>query len=811
MTLQQKISFVVLSVRDGVENINAGIPDLCIPPLTLSDGPNGIANGVRGSTQLPASIGLAASFNPAVTYAVGQVQGAEAAAKGIDVVQGPELNLARVPVSGRIFEGYGEDPDLTAAMGLADVEGIQSQGVMAMAKHLTAYNEETDRSRLNQDVTLRELEELYDAPFVPVVQQGHVASLMCSYGELNGTNTCSNPFIYAMLRSWGFTGFVRSDRGSIVSAATAFSAGLNLIKPNSVTLVTRTLRADARLLVDLDAAVVQTLSVMFAYGLVAHPRTPDVDAAANSPAHAQVSLWAAEHTMVLLKNRRGTLPLSAGRSRVAVIGDDAGPQALASGSGSSWVRPESVSTPLSALQAALGPKANIAYVPADDPRQQLPPISSADLVRGEPLPQEMATKNSPLHHGPEETVEPGKQDLDIDLAPNVTPGAATASEPGNGLGWSSWHAVLKVAQSGIYQFSVQQVGDTWLYLNGRAILASRGLHGEARWSVTTSLVAGKRYGLAVDWFAVRGQHIPELGFADQSPEIAHAVQASRRAQVAIVFASNTDSEGVDLPSLMLPGDANPLISAVAAANPHTVVVLNTGGAVLMPWLSRVGAVVEAWYPGQADGTAVTAVLDGNVDPSGHLPITFPAPQNPSPVGSPRQYPGVDGTVHYTEGLDIGYRWYQAKHVTPQFPFGYGLSYTTFTVSHGAVRASGHQVVATVRVRNTGTRAGTAAVQAYLQYPAAADEPPRQLRAFVPVDLRPSQSRTVRLDLPASAFEAFLRGRFQTVAGLYRIDIGQSSASLPIHLETHAPPAPSSQDNLVENPQLNRCSGRDGIQ
>jgi beta-glucosidase len=795
MTLQQKISFVVLSVRDGVENINAGIPDLCIPPLTLSDGPNGIAYGVRGSTQLPASIGLAASFNPAVTYAVGQVQGAEAEAKGIDVVQGPELNLARVPVSGRIFEGYGEDPELTAAMGLADVEGIQSQGVMAMAKHVTAYNEEADRSRLNQDVTLRELDELYDAPFVPVVQQGHVASLMCSYGELNGTNTCSNPFIYAMLRSWGFTGFVRSDRGSIVRPATAFSAGLNLIKPNSATLVTRILRAHSGLLADLDAAVVQTLSAMFAYGLVAHPRTPNVDTAADSPAHAQVSLWAAEQSMVLLKNRRGTLPLSGATSRVVVIGDDAGAQAQTSGSGSSWVRPESVATPISALRAALGPKTSVTYVPADDPRQELPPIPTADLVRGEPLPQEMATKDSPLHLGPQESVEPGKKDLDIDLAPNVTAAAATASRPGNGPGWSSWRAVLKVPHSGTYQFSLQQVGDTWLYLNGRAIIASRGLHGEARWSVTTPLLAGKRYDLAVDWFTVRGQHIPELGLADQSPEIARAVQAARRAHVAIVFASNTDSEGVDQPNLNLPGDADPLISAVAAANHHTVVVLNTGGAVLMPWLSRVAAVVEAWYPGQADGTAVAAVLDGRFDPSGHLPITFPTPQNPSPVGSPRQYPGVDGTVHYTEGLDIGYRWYEARHVTPQFPFGYGLSYTSFVVSHGAVRLSAHQVVATVRVRNSGTRAGTAVVQAYLQYPAAADEPPLQLRAFDAVDLQPSQDRTVRLVLPASAFEAFLRGRFQTVAGLYRIDIGQSSAALPIHLVTHAPPGRFSQDNL----------------
>jgi beta-glucosidase len=457
----------------------------------------------------------------------------------------------------------------------------------------------------------------------------------------------------------------------------------------------------------------------------------------------------------------------------------------------------SVSTPFSALQAALGAQTRVTFVPADDPRQLLPPIPRADLVRGAPLPEEIATKNSPLDHGPEEKVEPGKEDLHLGLAPNVTPAAATAGHPGRGPGWSSWNAVLKVPRSGMYQFAVQQVGDTWLYLDGQAVIASRGLHAEARWSVTVPLVAGNRYDLAVDWFAVRGEHIPELGLADRSPEIARAVHAARRAQVAIVFAGDADSEGIDVPDLALPGDADPLISAVAAANPHTVVVLNTGGAVLMPWLSRVPAVVEAWYPGEADGAAVAAVLDGRFDPSGHLPITFPAPGNPSPIGSPKQYPGVRGTVHYTEGLDVGYRWYQANRVTPQFPFGYGLSYTTFAVSHAAVRTSGHRVVVTVRVRDTGSRPGTAVVQAYLEYPAAAKEPPVQLRAFDAVALQRSQSRTVRLVLPASAFEAFLGGRFRTVAGRYRIDIGQSSADLPIHLETDAPtpPADQAQDNL----------------
>ena len=203
-------------------------------PSTLTDGPNGIAYGARGVTQLPAAIGVAASFNPDVAYATGRVAGVEARGKGLDVVQGPGLNLARVPQSGRTFEAYGEDPYLAGVMGVANVDGIQSQGVIAEAKHFTAYNEETDRVQLNQDVSERALAEIYDAPFEAVIQQAHVGSIMCSYGSLNGTNICSDASLYQQLRSWGFNGFVRSDLDRNRDPAAAFAAGLDLIKPISV-------------------------------------------------------------------------------------------------------------------------------------------------------------------------------------------------------------------------------------------------------------------------------------------------------------------------------------------------------------------------------------------------------------------------------------------------------------------------------------------------------------------------------------------------------------------------------------------------
>ncbi len=340
--------------------------------------------------------------------------------------------------------------------------------------------------------------------------------------------------------------------------------------------------------------------------------------------------------------------------------------------------------------------------------------------------------------------------------------------------------------SGTYEFSIEQNGDTWLSLDGRTLIASPGLHSRSFWSTTASLVAGRDYRLSVNWFAVAHEPMPQLGFANVSPEITAAVQAARHASVAVIFAGVSQSEGVDRPGLYLPGDADVLISSVAAVNPHTVVVLNTGGAVLMPWISRVAAVLEAWYPGQEDGTATAAVLEGRFDPAGHLPVTFPAVSNPSPVGTPAQYPGIDSTVYYDEGLDIGYRWYQANGVSPQFAFGFGLSYTSFKLSNASEFTNGDQVVAQVRVTNVGHRAGTAVVQAYLHFPDAAGEPPEQLRAFSAVFLPPAASRLVDLTLPQSAFEADLNGSMQVVPGNYSIDIGQSSANLPIHLRTAAP-------------------------
>lgn len=716
MTLAQKASFVVLSADPPLQNSNSGVPSLCIPQLSLSDGPSGIAGSLPGVTQFPSPIAIAATFDQSIARAVGQAVATEARAKGIDVIQGPNINLARVPQSGRTFETFGEDPFLTSAIGVSYIEGVQFTGVMANAKHFTAYTQETARVRLNQIVSKRALAEVYNAPFKAAVQQAHVASLMCSYGLLNGTNTCSDPYLYATLKSWGFTGFVRSDLSAVKNVAKAFRGGISLIKPGSPQSIARMVETGSLPVSDLNRAVRAVLTSMFAYGLIAHQRGRSLLATVTTPFHDTIALRAAESSVVLLKNSKSLLPLAKYVTSVAVIGTDAGQNPLVSGGGSSQVRAPFVITPLKALRSALGKQVKVTYNPGGPPTLDFGKLNDVDIISGKPL--KLVAPIKPA-------AELGKADIAIDLDPKVDAVVATATIPGRGEGWDKWGFSVRARQTGTFEISFQQNGDTWLYLNGGQILASPGLHALNDMSTTVQLVAGKRYTFSLKWFQLNNHPEPKFSMIDVTPQISAAVAAARKAKVAIVFVGDHDAEAADRAGLGLPGDANALIAAVAAVNPRTIVVLNTGGAVLMPWLSSVAGVLEAWYPGQEDGAAIASILTGAVNPSGRLPITFPVSTSAMPAGSVKQFPGVNSRVNFGSGLDVGYRWYQINKVSPLFAFGYGLSYTTFKLTNPVVQKVSSGVAVQVTVANTGKRSGADVVQVYVSMPSSTGEPPKQ--------------------------------------------------------------------------------------
>ncbi len=838
MTLTEKIGEIVLTRVGPYENADAGVARLCIPSLTLQDGPQGLAAGATHVTQLPAPLGIAATFDPSVANDYGQVLGEEASGQGFDVVQGPTLNVLRVPETGRAYEGYGEDPLLVSAMGVADIRGIQSEGVMAQAKHFAAYSQETDRGELDDVVPPQALNELYLPPFLAAVSQAHVASVMCAYPQLNGTFQCQDGQLLGLLGTWGFGGFVRSDLGAVHDPVAALTAGTDLIKPASQAKLIRLARAGHLPVRVVDTAVRQVLAQMFAYGVVGRTPAGAPGTPVDTAAHADFALRAAERSAVLLKNTGPVLPLDASRLRsLAVIGADAKSAPVTTGFGSSRVLAPFTSSPLSAIRRRAGGGVAVTYSDGGSTTAPLPPVPSAYLTpaSGSGHGLTLTLTQTDVDTGPQsiQTVQPT---VDVGISPHpagqllptpgphappVVPGSANLARGPLSLGrrafaqavapsersrivlpagWSdvsaAWSGTLTPPRSGLYTLSLQGSGGASLTLDGATVVSDTLSHAGGRWSQTVPLVGGHSYKVRLSWepfdsLTPSGENATtagsfSLGWQYASDAIDAAAAAARHAQVAVVFAGDYNAEAFDRPSLALPSDENALIAAVAAANPRTVVVLNTGGPVLMPWLPKVAGVVEAWYPGEEDGASISALLFGDVDPSGRLPVTFPTSDAATAVSSPSQWPGVNLTATYSEGLDIGYRYNHATGVQPLFPFGFGLAYTTFALSGLTATTSAAGVTLSFVVSDTGTNPGVAVPQAYITMPSAAGQPPSQLAAFTTVDLTPGQSTTVDLTVPSSAFQSYVGSSWTTVPGTYTLSVGQSSADLPLSVPVQVP-------------------------
>ncbi len=687
MSLSDKIQMVT-GAYDGEPDPNppsagyiVGNPTLCIPPLVLNDAGNGVGDGQQGTTAFPDAIALAASWDPELARQYGRALGGEAFAKGVNVLLGPGLDIARNPLAGRNFEYLGEDPLLAGKIGAAMVTGIQSDHVIATIKHYALNDQETNRSTDSSDASERTMQEI-DLPAFDMAVHAGAGAVMCSYNRINGVAACQDPYtLHDVLEDqFGFTGFVVSDWLATPSTAASADAGLDMEMPYGIFYGSNLENAvqDGEVPVaTLDEMVYRIVYTMFRVGLFDHVPS-EGDTAANADASTAGSIAMAdriaEEGTVLLKDADDVLPLTGSGRRIAVIGPAAG-----------------------GLGATL------------------------------------AEQGYGSGHVPTFSSPPGI----------VAPFSAIAAR-----------AVA--------------AGDTATYTFG--------------WNVAV------------------------------------AAAAARAASTAVVFVNDVETEGADRPDLdaragtcsplfallsptsclYLPVDENALVSAVAAANPHTIVVVQSGDPIEMPWLDQVQAVIENWYPGQVDGSAIAPILFGDVDPSGKLPVTFPTSLSQDPLQSPAQYPGVMEPGDpvgphsiYSEGLLVGYRWYDARGLAPLFPFGFGLSYTSFRFSKLVVTSTGPRVTVSVTVANTGTRAGADTAQVYVGMPAATGEPPHQLKGFARVSLAPGQSQTVSIPLTPSAFANFddASGRWIVAGGTYQILAGDSSRELPLTASVSLPPRP----------------------
>ncbi len=734
MTLDQKIAELHADACSPYESCVPANPALGLPELVLEDDSTGVAAGMTGVTALPATIAASASWDPALAARYGAVIGREERKKGVDVALAPTVNIMRNPQWGRNFESLGEDPYLTSRMGVADMSGIQSQGVVADMKHFAVYNQETSRKTISAQISSRALHEIYLPAWAAAVKAG-LGSIMASYNAINGVRNSQNPYLLTqVLRDeLGFTGFVRSDGGGTYSTVPAAEAGLDMqVKGTDyfAAPLTAAVEDGQVSMATINSMVAPILRVMFEFHLAG--KTWGQGTATENvitPQDTRTALDTAEQGTVLLKNRGGLLPLS-GPASVAVIGPDASP-GMPEGSGSGYVNPPFVTSPVQGIQAAAR-RASVTYT------RGLPDPASLPSIPGQYL--------------------------------------SAAYRAGR-----SYTATLTPPASGRYTLVAENTAGyqpMTLSLNGSPVLTAAGTTGDQYGSGSADLVAGQHYQLQISGPSVK------LAWATpsaRSAAIAQAVAAARQAQVAVVLVGDHESEAVDRVRVGLSSGQNRLVEAVAAANPHTIVVLNTGSPVVVPWAHQVPAMLESWYPGEEDGTALADVLFGKVDPAGHLPDTFPASASQIPASTPAQFPGVDGVAQYSEGIDVGYRWYETHHVTPLFPFGYGLSYTTFAfsdlhVSPGPATSLGTIKVAAT-VTNTGTRAGSEVAQLYVGDPASTGEPPRQLRGFQTVRLAPGRSARVHFTLTGQDLSWYdgTNGTWVVSPGTYRLYVGDSSA------------------------------------
>ena len=757
---------------------------LGVPALKVSDGPSGVRGDSligRRSLSLPCGMSIGSTWNPPLVARLGEVLAAEAVSKGVHVLLGPTVCIVRTPLAGRTFESFSEDPLLTARLAVAYVEGVQGGGVGCCIKHFACNDQEHERMTISAEVSERALREIHLVPFEAAVREAGVWSVMTAYNKVNGVYCGEQPDLIAgILRGeWGFDGLVMSDWFGTHSTAPAALAGLDLEMPGPSAWFGPTLAAAVRDgLVDeavVDGQVRHVLRLMGRVGLLDAAATAATEEREeDDPGRRAVAREVAADGTVMLVND-GLLPLPADTSRVAVIGPNA--SQLAMGGGSSEVTPLRRRSVADALAERL-PGAAVSHEVGCRIDRGLPGIDLR-LIDGEGFRVDYFDGADPPS------------------GPPVATGTAHSArvmwigppQPGLAVGRCAVRisGTFTPDVSGRWRLGLESAGRAVLRVNGAVVVDNTeptrgvGFYGAGSEPVETEhdLEAGRSYELAAEVWP-RAASSPILGARvgaarpEVGDELERAVALAGAADVAVVVVGSNaqwESEGHDRPDLSLPGRQRELVEAVVDANPRTVVVVNAGSPVAMPWAARAGAVLMTWYPGEEGADALADILVGLSDPGGRLPVTFP--RDGPTTASAAAYPGRDGKVVYEEGVFVGYR---HSGAAPLFAFGHGLSYGE--VVYDEVAVTPERVRA--RLVNVGARRGTEVVQVYIRaLEPRVPRPDRELVGFVKVALEAGQRETVEVDLGAAAtryWDVETHG-WRSDPGRYEVLVGSSSADI----------------------------------
>jgi beta-glucosidase len=768
LSLEEKASLTA----GGGMMATAAVERLGIPTIAVTDGPNGARGtsspGLGGppSTCTPCGSALGATWNAALVERVGALIGQEALDRGCRGLLAPTVNLHRSPLAGRNFECFSEDPLLTGRLGAAYVRGVQSTGVFATVKHFVGNEAEFERSAINSVIDERSLRELYLLPFEMAVRDGGALAIMTSYNRMNGRwLTEQGHLLIDLLRGeWGFEGLVMTDWFAVVDGAVSLGAGLDLEMPGPGRVLGASVMALVESgvlpLADVDAAVKRFLGGLNRIGAL-DACVPPPNPGPPSAQHVDLLRTAATEATVLLAND-GVLPLDpSALQRVAVLGDHAAAPRV-QGGGSARVDLRPVISPLQALSETLGDSVQVTHERGCEVERSATPVGGAPLGAPDGFTVDVFRG---LEWEGEVLVSTRLDELRLFVLNGADRGFPEDD-------WSvRAQGTVVPDESGVFELVLAQSGRARVLVDGRLLLdgfekppprEGGDFFGFAGQELVADVefVQGVPVQVVVEYARVETMMATfRVGFRTRDADglLERAVAAAQSADVSVVFVGTTpewETEGRDRTSLKLPGRQDELVRRVAAVNPRTVVVVNAGAPVDLPWADDVAAVLQCWFGGEEMANAIVGILTGSSEPGGRLPTTVPIKMEHNP--SHGNFPGENGEVRYGEGLFMGYRGYEYRDIAPRYPFGHGLGYTRFTYGKPTVSAStftsGETISIEIEVRNVGDRAGSDVVQCYVAPQSTRlARPIKELKEFAKVRLEPGQSTTVTMELGDRAF------------------------------------------------------------
>ena len=775
MTLKEKLRYI--SGYTGGFSI-CPVPRLGLPEVFMADGPQGIRNNTK-STMYPSGILSAATWNRDLNYRLGRGLGQDAKTRGVGILLGPGVNIYRSPLCGRNFEYFGEDPYLSGEVAKQYILGVQSEGVIATIKHFAANNQEWDRHHVSSEVDERTLQEVYFAPFRKAVKEAHVGAVMNSYNLLNGVHASENRWLNIdILRdTWGFKGILMSDWVSVYSTVGAANHGLDLEMPTGEYLNEELLMPaiEQGLITEatIDLKVQHILQTLIAFGFL-DKEPKDTSIALDNPHSRQTALDIAREGIVLLKNEGNMLPQ---KGRTVVMGSNA--EVLVTGGGSGFVSPFSTVSIAEGLEQLQ--KRNTIRLKDDLLFDDLKDAIYADEGKRQKGFKAEYFKNVELKGTPDATC------MENQIAHDWGTGVPLEGFPADGFS-VRWTATYVPVTNGLVRMTMCGRGGYRAYINDQLICTD---HLPEREQVI-EVEAGKKYRLRVEYHNYGGDARIGLKAGILNESLLKQTLAKAKNVVLCVGFNNGDEdggiegEGADR-SFALPKPRLELIRKVTSLHDNVVVVVNAGGGIdFSDWGDKVKAIVMAWYSGQEGGRAVAEILTGVISPSGKLPISIEHRWEDNPV-SKSYYENMKFAEYkrtqYSEGIFMGYRGYDKSGIKPLYPFGYGLSYTTFAYGNLMVEKNGvNRVKVTLDISNTGKMDAAEVAQVYVHdVKSSVPRPYKELKGYEKVFLKKGETKRVTIELEDDAFSYYDmdKQRFVVEKGDFEILVGTSSECLPL--------------------------------